>query len=526
MTNKDIFEKFELYKQTCERLHAHVYWKDKNCQYIGCNGLQAIDLGFTSSDEVKGKTDYDFYSKEQADQIRANDLDVINTEKPQVFEEVTTDEAGKKCVYLTNKMPLWDNQGNVVGLAGVSFDITKRKKTEEKMLTEKERLELTLENILAHLPGHVYWKDKNSVYRGCNDAQFKSAGFSNREEMIGKTDYEMPWKDEADLLRKVDLEVMNSRKTITQEEPSRLANSNKVATFLSKKSPLFDKDGDVIGVLGISFDITDRKKIEKNLLLANEKAEAADQVKRAFILDIQHDLRTPLTSLLGGAHLLAEHGDELDAAVKKELIDVLPVSLDRLLEFINDTLRALEVVQGGLIQREKKFNIEKLISDIVQLEAVVEKIKPFDIVVNITEDAPKVIVSDYFAFRRILMALISNAVKFTKEGKIEISFKRIKEHLTSHDSRQIILRFEISDTGIGMSEEEQEGLFEMFAKVHASNTETYKGNGLGLFLAKKSVELLGGDIELISEENKGTTVRFDIPVQIPLVEDCLPEKKE
>ena len=232
-----------LYKQLIEQMPIHIYWKDNQFRYLGCNPIQA-ENALTTPTDIIGKTDYDLYPKKEADELRRNDMEVLRTGMPMVFEERFNSKEG--CLFLiSQKIPLRSNKGEIIGLAGISISITERVAYEKQMQQEKEVVESTLANILNNLPGHVYWKNKDSVYQGCNLAQALSAGFFSTKEMVGKTDYEMPWAKEADILRKSDLAVMKSRETLTREEASQLANSDKVSIFLSKKSPEKEVDNQI-----------------------------------------------------------------------------------------------------------------------------------------------------------------------------------------------------------------------------------------------------------------------------------------
>lgn len=282
LENDALLKQFDLYKQIIEQMPVQIYWKDNQFRYLACNVLQAKNAGLNSPKEIVGKTDYDIFPQRQADQIRKYDMEVINTGFPCIFEEEGFDKSGKNPIYLTQKIPLYNSGGEIIGLAGISINITARKANEEKHRIEKEEAELTLANILDNLPEHVYWKNKDSVYQGCNFAQARSAGFSTPNSMIGKTDYDMPWSHNANALRESDLAVMRSRETLTQEEALQLSNSDEISIFLSKKSPLFNKEGEVVGLLGISFDITDRKKMEEALCKSQIAAEAANQAKQSF----------------------------------------------------------------------------------------------------------------------------------------------------------------------------------------------------------------------------------------------------
>lgn len=170
--------------------------------------------------------------------------------------------------------------------------------------------EIALDSIISNLPGHVYWKDQNFAYIGCNEFQAKSAGYSQKE-MIGKTDYDMPWKADADILRRVDTQVMATGEIVTYEEPSTLADG-KDAIFLSKKIPLRDKQDNIIGILGISLDITAEKEIEKLRIDAAKKEadqlrieklvlEEQEAMTRLLSASMAHELRTPLYSIELGA---------------------------------------------------------------------------------------------------------------------------------------------------------------------------------------------------------------------------------
>ncbi len=156
--------------------------------------------------------------------------------------------------------------------------------------------ELALQNIVANMPGHVYWKDTEGVYLGCNNRQARSLGLTRAEEVVGKTDFDLPWGgDSAQRFRENDLRIMESGKTETVEEPAIV--DGKPAIVLSQKTAIIDDNGDSIGILGISVDITYQKEMERALILAKEKAEASDGLKTDFIHNMEHDIRTPFTGV-------------------------------------------------------------------------------------------------------------------------------------------------------------------------------------------------------------------------------------
>lgn len=496
-----------LYKQAIERMPVHIYWKDKNFQYLSCNLLQAHDAGLKSVEEVIGKTDYDLFDQNTADIIRKNDMEVITTGLPCVFEEPWFGHPNGGVVFLTQKIPLLSDHGEIIGLTGISFNITERKKVEEKMLSEKKVMEQTLANIIDNLPGHVYWKNKDSVYQGCNLAQAKSAGLTSQNEIIGKTDYQMPWSNEADILRESDLMVMNSRETLTREEASKLANSDQVSMFLSKKTPLFDESGDVVGILGISFDITDRKKMEEELHLAKEAAEAASHAKTEFIANMGHDIRTPLTGIIGMSHILEEEASLPD---EKEHANMINTSGEQLLGLLNGVLDLITVdasTEDTVLH--ESFDVRKIINDLIELEHPAIAARQLDIKSHVDESIPNYVVGDKMKLHRILLNLIGNAIKFTKVGHVEIN-----AHLCSIQNDQVKIEFSVKDTGIGIPEELQDKVFDRFFKVSPSYKGLYTGNGIGLHIAQKYVDLLGGEIRLASSVGVGTSFNFVLPMKV------------
>ena len=370
-----------------------------------------------------------------------------------------------------------------------------------------------LKKIIDLLPGHVYWKDKNLHYLGCNLQQAKSLGFESAEEIVGKTDYDLSSEKDAKAFEIIDRSVIENQKMVEAEEEIVYADGRR-AVVLSKKVPFFDDNNKIAGIIGISVDITDRKQIEESLKAAKENAEATSKAKSAFILNIQHDIRTPFNSL----YLSTEYLYSIEeAAEKKEMLGFMLQSTKRLLDYCNEIIAFGQAITNGIVLHEKKFNLFELIQSMIDAEMVGAKLKKLLLAFHIDESVPRAVVGDSFALERILISLISNSIKFTEEGSIKLTVSYIK----SLSNREVILRFAVEDTGIGIPKDKQPILFEMFAKVHYSNTETYQGQGLGLFLAKECVEKMGGDIELQSEEGRGTTVRFDVPFRIPLTDDCL-----
>lgn len=514
MKNKvwSLLTQHDLYQQIFEKMELHLYFKNLEFEYIYCNELQAKNVGLNSAQDIFGKTDYDLFPKPIADQIRKNDNEVITKKIACTFDEESLNADEQNKIYLTHKIPLYSSAGNIIGLAGISFDITARKRMEEKAQLAKETAELTLASIIENLPGHVYWKNKDSVYQGCNLAQARSAGFSHISQMVGKTDCEMPWQHEAQILRESDLEVMHSRKTLTREEASQLANKNYVSIFLSKKAPLFDRKGEVVGILGVSFDITDRKKMEEDLRQAHAMAEAANQAKTEFLENMRHDIRTPLTGIVGFSEILKHESNEQRI---KDYADNLIASSHALLALLDEVLEAVRVSSGEIPKLKKKFNLQHTLNHVIELNRARAAQKKLSFTLEIDPALPQFVIGDKVRLHRIALELVANALNFTNHG-----FVKLCVSLAKQESRQIILKLVVEDSGLGIPKDKQQDIYVQFKRLTPSYQGIYKGAGLGLFVIKQFIDELEGEIYVESEIKKGSRFSCLIPLQIPLIDDA------
>lgn len=488
-------------------LPGHVYWLDTHNVYLGCNNLQAHSFGLSSPDDIVGKTNYDFLPKKTADMVNGNNDRVMKTGVPYVGEEKATLPNRSTAVYISHKVPLYDETGKLLGMLGISFDITDYKKEEKRLKVEKTQAEVTLENIIAIMPGHVYWKDLKGAYLGCNDHQAQSLGLSSRKDILGKTDYDLSPKDKADAFRKIDKTVIATKEPHTIEEIIVLPNGNE-ATVLSQKVPLVDNHKDIVGVLGVSFDITQQKMAELALIKAKEAAEASNQLKTEFIHNMEHDIRTPFVGIWGIINLLAKKEEDPG---KKELLEQVSLCAKELLDYCNSILDFSKIDAREIPVLSKKFELSKLVQSITAMEAPAAELGKLDFNVKYDDTIPVVIMGDEHRLKRVLINLLSNAIKFTEKGYVKLQIKTVK-----HTARSIIIQFVVSDSGIGIPKEKQDIIYEKFTRIIPSNKGMYQGSGLGLRIVKQFVEEMEGDIEVHSEEEKGTTFICTLPFKLPL----------
>ncbi|HAU1151094.1 TPA: response regulator [Legionella pneumophila] len=363
-----------------------------------------------------------------------------------------------------------------------------------------------MENIIAQIPVSVYWMNKDHVYMGCSNNMVKLLNLNSRYDIVGKTYEDLYHEKSTSYYKKADKAVMDKGISLSIEEPFYYPDGTE-EIYLSNKVPLRDLEGKIIGMLGVSVDITDRKKMELELNKAKETAEAANKVKTEFIANMSHDLRTPLSGVVGMAELMKEQASDPVQVQYAEWIFDCSQQLLSLLDSI------LDIVSLGNVKEDElkitSFDINECIAELVHLEMPSIKLKQLDLIVNIDKKIPRLIKTDRIKLHRIILNLLGNAIKFTESGYIAVDVK-----LLELNNQAGLIYFAISDTGIGIPENQQSKIFDRFHRIIPSSIGKYKGHGVGLHIVQSYVNLLGGEIQVNSKPGVGTTFYFELPIQV------------
>lgn len=383
----------------------------------------------------------------------------------------------------------------------IGHDNTLAKKNELAIKNIESRIQLLINNI----PGFHWWKDLEGKYLGCNDAIAELLGLDSPKEVIGKTDYELAWSENADQLVANDKIVIDSGKVISADEIVTTTH-NEPLTFSVVKMPLRNDFSEIIGTIGTSIDITDRIKMEKELKKAREKAEVANQAKSDFITNMSHDIRTPITGIIGLATII--ENETKDESIK-EYAKMLNMSGENLLSLLNSIL---QMVKAGMETQQKlklsTFSISGLLDSLAQLKLPSLKLKSLNLKIDIDKTLPQFVISDKDKVYRILLNILSNAIKFTKEGSITIKASPLK---TEKGSFKIC--FQVIDTGIGILKEDIKKVFDQFYRATSAYEGKYEGFGVGLHIAREYLNLLKGEVTVESQVGKGTCISLIIPMK-------------
>lgn len=501
-------------EQIIPLLSGFVYLLDKDGVYYCCTPMQALLFGLNSHHEIFGKTNQTlpFFEKQLA--LRKK-LDIVQKKTIKNGLTVPYKLSIQESIFIDYyKIPIFDKKKRIVGLVGLSFDKVDTQSL-LKMLAKQAQTEIAFQNIIANLPGHVYWKDKDGKYLGCNLLQAKDLNFDSISEVIGKTDYDLSPLDKAEAIRQTDLKIMLEGRSIETEEI--VVKNDQNVIVLSHKSPLYDNNKNIVGVLGISFDISKRKATEKALKEAKIAVEKADKAKAEFLRNMEHQLRTPFS----GVYSLVSIAAELESDPElKELLDTTYHSGEELLRLINDIIDFSRNEIDSSIVLSKKFDLKQLIEKAIILEKPAAIIKQLELIYNYPNELPTVFISDPGRIQGILLHLLSNAIKFTSSGSIHVEIKLGKQI----DEKNYIIQIIVTDTGIGISEEHQALIYEQFYRVSPANQNKYSGAGLGLSTVKRLVEDLNGEIDVVSKLAQGTTFICTLSLKRPLLDEPIIEE--
>ncbi|MDH5368661.1 MAG: PAS domain-containing sensor histidine kinase [Gammaproteobacteria bacterium] len=391
--------------------------------------------------------------------------------------------------------PLVNKDGEIIGVVSIVNDITQRLNARLE-LTETKNM---LQTVINTIPVRVFWKDKNEKYLGCNALFAGDAGLSSSEDIIGKDDFDMPWKKQANAYQQDDQYVIkNNQSRIGYEERQTQKDGNTIWLETSKV-PLKNSNGVIYGVLGTYHDISERKQAESKIIAAKELAEQANKAKDKFMSRMSHELRTPMNAVLGFTQLFIMDKETLSNEQYEYVLEINKAG-QHLLEMINQILEISNVSLSQIDLKIESVNLNNLVNSVIhtfQLQAVKNNITfEFSPESNIT------IKTDRLRLQQVLNNIISNSTKFNNiNGKIFIDIETINQRLVT---------IKIRDTGIGIKAEDQSGIFEPFSRIDDFDNK-YDGAGIGLAVVENLLKLLHATIRVESELGQGTVVEIMLP---------------
>ena len=474
------------------QLPCQMHWVDAAGIVRGCNENAAKFFGFTVASQMLGKNYHNLYCKEDANALSSTCASVISTGQSIQIQELVKLYNGKARYLQLFLSPLKEGDGEIIGVLIISSD-----------LTEKNNELATLIQIISILPGHVWWTDQEAKILGCNHEMAKNFGFHEPKDLFGKSSYDLlpehfPQDKKRSIAEKMDTldkQVMATNQAYQSEEQFEQRNGQE-RIFYSKKSPIKDLDGHVIGTISIAQDITELKENHQKLGIANK-------AKSEFIANMSHDLRTPMTGMLGESEYIETHGHNEDI---RERGRCLKEATQQLLRLSNDILEYVSLDSGYFDDPIIVFDPVEVIQNVITLMRVSLRHRSLDFKFEMDPKVPAAVKGYRSYFERIVSNLLANAIKFTEAGSVAVYLR-----VALQSSDEVTLNLIVEDTGVGIPADKYEEIFEQFSKLSSSDQGLYKGSGLGLYSVKQYVGQMQGRIEVDSIVGKGTKFIVNLP---------------
>lgn len=388
-----------------------------------------------------------------------------------------------------------------------------------------------LRTILDTIPDMVFYTSANGLYLACNRAFATFCGRS-QADILGKNDAELFEQGSSlgAIFQHLDNEVLRSHQP-THSEDNVCAPNGHPLELETIKTPCLDENNALLGLLGMSRDITARKQSENELILAREQAQSANRAKSAFLANMSHEIRTPLGGILGLTRLALKTDSVVSAHAYAQQIKA---SAQQLLNIINDILDFSKMDAGNLAVESIPLHLNQVIETVLNLHqpALVEKNLTLECTLD--KDVPTELLGDPVRLGQVLNNLMGNAIKFTEKGSVRLRVRRCDpltnvtgQNLIPDNAEQSVpasaeqqkssvnLSFDVTDTGIGIDAAYAAKLFDSFSQADTSYSRRYGGTGLGLTISKQLVELMGGTIAVRSQLGQGTTFTITIAFILP-----------
>lgn len=379
-------------------------------------------------------------------------------------------------------------------------DVTVEINAQERIKASEEKYKGILENFDLGL----IEVDKNEVINKAYPRFSILTGYS-QQELLGLKATELLF-DQEDVMILEEQNILREKGLPSVYEVRIKTKSGEHKWVMISGAPIFDIKKNVIGSIGIHWDITLLKQKENELKIAKEAAEKSALIKQQFLANMSHEIRTPINVILGLSDLL---GDTKLSENQLRDLETIKTSANHLLFIINDILDISKIESGKIELRKDSFDLMTLIDNLNKQFKPLADRKQINFSFEISPHIPKYIIGDEYRLQQILNNLISNAIKFTTNGSVNVSIRPIRQQLN-----KCTLQFNIVDTGIGIAKKDHAKIFENFIQASNNNNRQYGGTGLGLSIVKELVALYKGSISFNSEFNEGTSFIVEIPFEV------------
>lgn len=471
---------------------------DGKIKFISDNLAVMYGYSIDEKDKFIGTSFFDFC--DPSDHVKVNDniKKLLGGSLLQQITEYQVIRKDKSRFYVGVKSTIIKGfNGSLEDILFVQRDVTQIRETKEAL----GKSEAQLKTLINTIPDLIWLKDSKGVYLACNKLFERFLGQPSKN-IIGKTDYDFFEKELAEFFRGHDRNAIHAGTPTVNEEWITYSDDGHRALLETIKTPMYNSDGTLLGVLGIGHDITERNKNEIALKESELKLNELNASKDKFLSILGHDLKSPLATINGFSHLLLEQIAENNREETELYASVIQEASQKAMDLVNDLMQWSRSQSGKMACNPETLEVGELITSVIQLLQPAASKKKINIYTDYNHLAT--VSTDRYMVETILRNLISNAIKFTNTGgKIVIK--------TFQDDKKLTVS--VADNGIGIAQEKMEKLFRIEESFTTPGTSNERGTGLGLLLCKEFLTILKGKIWVESEEGKGTTMLFSIPMR-------------
>ncbi len=427
---------------------------------------------------------------------RVDDLEIRL--RPPVAEP--SQRVDTKRVCLLSLRALTDSAGTVNGAVGCLSDITDRKQVERALASAEKRWK----TVFDLAPVGLVQVSMDGQFIRVNPAVCDILGYS-ADQMKSMTVAEVSHPNDAHMVGEGVGALLEGRIPELNYTGGFIHADGHIVWGAVRIRLVHGTDGDGDYFLGGLLDITDRKNFERRLEHSAIQANEASQLKSNFMANMSHEIRTPMNGIMGLSELLLE--TELDD-VQRDYAETIRISGTALMTIINGILDYTKIEAGGVSVEDVEFSVQAVVHDVLHLLTPLAKTKGLRLVEEIGTSVPAMVGGDPFRVGQVLANFVGNGIKFTREGEIAV---RVTEF--ESDGGDVVLRFEVTDTGVGIDPDKLDTIFHPFVQADMSTSRQYGGSGLGLSISRELVSLMGGDCGVTSQLARGSTFWFTVRVR-------------
>jgi len=378
----------------------------------------------------------------------------------------------------------------------LQLEVNERMRAEEALSEERKMLRALIDNV----PDFMYVKDADCRFLLANLAVARQMGAKTPQELLGKSDFDFYPPELAATFYEDEQTVIRSGQAVVNREEKGVDSQGNESEIMTTQVPLRDKNGRITGLAGIGHDITHLKKVQAEMKVAREAAEAASRAKSEFLANMSHEIRTPLNGVMGMTDLALETALTPE---QREYLETVKMSGDTLLTVINDILDFSKIEAGKIDLEAIDFDLRESLESTLKTLALRADEKGLELLCEVAPEVPEIVRGDSSRLRQIVINLVGNAIKFTGSGEIAV-----KVQVEGRAGLDWLCHFTVADTGIGIPEDKRKSIFEPFSQADSSTTRKYGGTGLGLTISTRLVHMMSGKIWVESEVGRGSQFHF------------------